>query len=209
MADRLMLRPCCHDGPVPLAFSAVVLAGGTAVRMDGVDKAGIEYAGQTLLEHVLTAVAAAAEVVVVGDPVPTSRPVTFVREEPAYGGPAAGLFAGRDALRDPAALLGVVAVDMPRLTAATWTRLVQSSEGHDGAFLVDENQRRQLAGVVRTDRLDATRPDDVFGVALYRILAPLDLVPVPAVADEARDVDTWTDLRELPPDLDDTPSSSA
>ena len=40
-------------------FAAVVLAGGTAARLDGADKAGVELAGRTLLEHVLDAVAAA------------------------------------------------------------------------------------------------------------------------------------------------------
>ena len=52
-------------------FSAVVLAGGTAARMGGADKAGIELGGRTLLQHALDAVVDAVEVVVVGDPVPT------------------------------------------------------------------------------------------------------------------------------------------
>ena len=63
-------------------WSAVVLAGGTAARLDGVDKAGVEIGGRTLLEHVLAALAGAAEVVVVGESVPTSVPVTFTRESP-------------------------------------------------------------------------------------------------------------------------------
>ena len=40
------------------------------------------YAGRTLLERALDALLDAAEVVVVGEPVPTSRPVTFTRESP-------------------------------------------------------------------------------------------------------------------------------
>ena len=74
-------------------WAAVILAGGTAVRLDGADKASLEYDGSTLLEHTLTAVAEAVEVVVVGEEVPTSRPVTFRREDPPFGGPAAGLLA--------------------------------------------------------------------------------------------------------------------
>ena len=97
-------------------YAAVILAGGTAVRMDGVDKAGVEYAGRTLLEHALAAVRGAVEVVVVGDTVPTSRPATFVREDPPHGGPAAGLLAGRDALLATPSYLAVLAVDMPRVT---------------------------------------------------------------------------------------------
>ena len=53
------------------AFSAVVLAGGVAARLDGVDKGSVELDGRTLLTWALDAVIDAAEVVVVGDPVPT------------------------------------------------------------------------------------------------------------------------------------------
>ena len=78
-----------------MELAAVILAGGTGARLGGADKAAIEYAGTTLLERALAAAAAAVEVVVVADPAPTSRPVTFAREDPAYGGPVAGLLAGR------------------------------------------------------------------------------------------------------------------
>ena len=47
------------------AFTAVVLAGGTAVRLDGADKASVELHGRTLLTWALDAVLDAAEVVVV------------------------------------------------------------------------------------------------------------------------------------------------
>ncbi len=141
--------------------------------------------------------------VVVGEEVPTSRPVTFVREQPPYGGPVAGLFAGRDALLRPAALLAVVAVDMPRLTPATFERLGQAAAGHDGAFLVDGDGRRQLAGVLHLGRLDAVRPDDVVGLPVHRLLGQLDLVAVEALGAESRDVDTWTDLRDLGDPSDD------
>lgn len=179
-------------------FDAVVLAGGTAVRLDGADKAGIEYAGRTLLEHALAAVSAARETVVVGDVVPTSRPVTFVREEPAHGGPAAGLLAGRDALSRPATHLAVLAVDMPLVRPGTLDRLLAAAASRDGAFLVDAGGRRQLAGVLAVAALDRVRPEDPHGLPLHRLLAPLDLALVDADGAEACDVDTWADLRDLP-----------
>ena len=80
----------------PLRLGAVVLAGGTGARMGGVDKASVEIDGVTLLERSLAATMSALEVVVVGEQVPTSRPVTWTREDPAGGGPAAGLLAGLD-----------------------------------------------------------------------------------------------------------------
>ena len=177
--------------------AAVILAGGTSVRMDGVDKAGVEYAGRTLLEHALATVSGAVEVVVVGDQVPTSRPATFVREDPPHGGPAAGLLAGRDALLAEPTYLAVLAVDMPRVSADTFRRLLAAAGGRDGAFLVDASGRRALAGVLDLAALDRARPADPSGLPLHRLLDPLDLAAVAGEPGEARDVDTWADLRDL------------
>ena len=178
-------------------LAAVILAGGTAARLGGADKASIEYAGRTFLEHALAAVGATEEVVVVGDPVPTSRPVTFVREDPPLGGPVAGMLAGRHALAGPAATLVVLAVDMPLVTASTVGRLVAAASGRDGSVLRDEEGRRQLALVLHTSRLDAIAPADPHGHAVGDLLAPLDLADVAATDDEARGVDSWEDLRNL------------
>lgn len=181
------------------SFAAVVLAGGRASRLGGADKSSIEIAGRTLLEHALDAVIDASEVVVVGRQVPTDRPVTFVTEDPRYGGPVAGLLTGRDALLRRFPTLAVLAVDMPRVSAATLRRLHEAAVGHDGAVLTDPDGRRQLAFVVGTDRLDDVRPDREaqHGAALGALLEPLDLVPVPSVGEEHRDVDSWADLRDL------------
>lgn len=181
-------------------FCGVVLAGGTAARMDGVDKASVELHGRTLLELAVDAMLDADEVVVVArDSVPTSRPVTFVCEDPPRGGPVAGLLTGVDALLRRPRLIGVLAVDMPRVTPVTMRRLREAVDGHDGAFLVDGGGRRQLAGVIRADRLAAVRPDleGQHGMALHRLLAPLALAEVPADGDEALDIDSWADLRDL------------
>src|SRR6478736_7808849 len=137
-----------------LPWSAVVLAGGRGARLEGADKAGIEVGGRTLLAWALDAVVDAREVVVVGDPVPTERPVTFTRESPRYGGPAAALLTGCDALARRPATIGVLAVDMPRVTPYTFRRLHEAAQGRDGAFLTDADGRRQLAGVLDAARLD-------------------------------------------------------
>lgn len=188
-------------------FGAVVLTGGTGARMAGADKAALELDGATLLERALAATADATEVVVVGDPVVTPRPVTWTREDPPGGGPAAGLLAGIDALRSPPEVVVVLAVDMPRVTAATVGRLLAAleeaalEEEVDGALLVDEAGRRQLlCGAYRRSALLRVRPGvsaDEAGLPVRRLLAPLRLVEVAAVADEARDVDTWEDLQAL------------
>ncbi|MDO7868331.1 molybdenum cofactor guanylyltransferase [Nocardioides jiangxiensis] len=178
------------------ALGAIVLAGGTAVRMGGVDKASIELHGRTLLEYALDAVTDASEVVVVGAWVPTERPVTFTREEPALGGPAAGILAGLDAFAGTPRQLVVLAVDMPRVTLSTIARLRDAAEGRDGAVLVDGKGRRALAYVLDTAALTASRPgpEEAFGLSLRALVGDLDLASVPARGDEARDVDSWEDL---------------
>lgn len=186
-------------------LAAVILSGGSGVRLGGVDKASIEIDGLTLLEHALTSTAAAQEVVVVGPELPTTRPVTWTREEPHGGGPAAGLLAGIDALVERPGLVCVLAVDMPRFSARTLDRLVDvlgaESEDTDAVCLVDDENRKQwLAAVYRYDALVAARPEDrsaEHGLSIRRLMLPLRIVAVPAVADEARDVDTWADLRDL------------
>ena len=188
------------DLDVAAGFCGVVLAGGTAARMDGVDKASVELHGRTLLELAVDAFVDAVEVVVVGPAsVRTERPVTFVTEDPPRGGPVAGLLTGVDALLHRPALIGVLAVDMPRVTPATLRRLREAAVGRDGAFLVDGDGRRQLAGVLDAARLAGVRPglEAQHGMALHRLLAPLDLAEVPSTGDEAVDIDSWADLRDL------------
>lgn len=183
----------------PFGFCAVVLAGGTAARLGGADKASIELHGRTLLTHALDALIDAAEVVVVGEPVPTERPVTFCRESPRYGGPVAGLLTGVDALLRTPTTIGVLAVDMPHVSALTFRRLHEAAVDRDGAVLVGPDGRRQLALVLDATRLGVVRPDHEaqHGMAVHRLLAPLDLAEVAATGEEHRDVDTWTDLRDL------------
>lgn len=180
-------------------FAAVVLAGGQGSRLGGADKASIEIDGRTLLDHALDAVIDASEVVVAGHQVPTDRPVTFVREEPRFGGPAAGLLTARDVLLRRFPTIAVLAVDMPRLTSGTFRRLHEAAVGHEGAILTDADGRRQLAFVVETARLDAVRPDHEgqHGLSIRALLAPVDLAEVAPLGDEGRDIDTWTDLRDV------------
>lgn len=176
-----------------------MLTGGTAVRLEGVDKASIEVGGRTLLERALEALSELPEVVVVGDQVPTSRPVRFVREDPPGGGPAAGLLAGLAGFPRSPRLVVVVAVDMPMVTTATVRRLMLSC-AEDGALLVDEDGRRQfLCAVYRTGALLAAAPPtaEQHGLPVRRLVAGLRLTHVPALAGEASDIDTREDLLDV------------
>jgi molybdopterin-guanine dinucleotide biosynthesis protein A len=180
---------------------AVVLTGGGAARLGGADKASIEIGGRTLLEHALAALADVPEVVVVGPDVPTSRPVTFTREDPPGGGPAAGLLAGiRRFARTPAWVV-VLAVDMPLVSGDTVRRLVRAARD-DGAVLVDSSGRVQhlcaaysLAALERAGRDLDDRAGH--GLSMRRLVGGLGLASVAAEGEEARDLDTWEDLADL------------
>ncbi len=178
---------------------AVILAGGEGVRMGGMDKASIEHAGRTLLDLAIDACLDATEVVVVGPEVRTTRPVTFVVEDPPHGGPVAGLLTGRDALWHAPRTVAVLAADMPGVTPATLRRLRAAAAGRDGAFLREPGGRRQLAGVLDAARLDAVRPDHEgqHGMPMHRLIEGLDLADVEATGDEGVDIDTWDDVRAL------------
>jgi molybdopterin-guanine dinucleotide biosynthesis protein A len=195
-------------------FGAVVLSGGEAVRLGGADKASIEVGGRTLLEHALAALGEIGEVVVVGAEVPTSRPVTFTREDPAGGGPAAGLLAGLRLLLDtPSARtpvwVVVLAVDMPLVSRDTVHRLVDAVRD-DGAVLVDPAGRTQyLCAAYSVEALERVRRESGIeaghGLAMRHLVADLRLAQVAAVGDETRDLDTWEDLADLRSTLGETP----
>lgn len=182
----------------------MVLTGGTGARLGGVDKAALEVGGVTLLERFLTATMAAAEVVVVGPEVPTSRPVTWTVEDPPLGGPAAGVLSALERFAATPDLVAVLAVDMPFVNAGTLARLTWAVEADldlDGAVLVDPAGRRQtLAAVYRVSALVVARPAErgrEHGLPMRRLVGGLRLAEVPTVGDEARDVDTWADVRDL------------
>ena len=183
------------------AVGAVVLAGGGAARMGGVNKGSIEVGGRTLLERVLAALHHVADVVVVGDEVRTSRPVTFTREDPPGGGPAAALLAGLRAFAHAPVRVIVLAGDMPRVTGDTVDRLEAAVEDDvDGAVLVDHDGRAQyLCASYRVAALLAAAPpyEEEHGLPMHRLLAPLSLAEVTAVGEEAADVDTWADVRAV------------
>ena len=176
-----------------------MLTGGGAARLGGADKASIEVGDRTLLEHALAALTDAAEIVVVGSDVPTSRPVTFTREDPAGGGPVAGLLAGLRAFARRPDRVVVLAVDMPMVSPDTVRRLLAAAEqdgAEDGAVLVDDAGRDQYLCAAYSVR--AVQEADVdpsgHGVAMRALVGTLRLGHVPAVGDEAKDLDTWEDL---------------
>ncbi|MFB6774009.1 NTP transferase domain-containing protein [Streptomyces sp. NPDC056337] len=130
-------------GPGPAGYDAVVLAGGAARRLGGADKPGLRVGGRALLDRVLAACAGARTTVVVADPRPTARPVTWAREDPPGGGPLAALAAG---LRHTTAeYVVVLSADLPFLGEPTVARLLSAlaASDADGVLLTDADGRDQ------------------------------------------------------------------
>jgi molybdopterin-guanine dinucleotide biosynthesis protein A len=108
--------------------------------MGGVDKPGLYVGRLTLLDRVLRAVRPESHVVVVGDPRPACRPVTWTRENPVGAGPVAALAAGLEQVRSENVLL--LAADLPFLDRATVDALSVAPD-RDGVLLVDGQGRDQ------------------------------------------------------------------
>jgi len=119
------------------SYDVLVLAGGRSRRMGGGDKTRLPVAGVPLLDRVLGAVSDESDVVVVGDERPTTRPVSWTREHPLHGGPAAAVAAGLPHLtRDTTVLL---AGDLPLLTSSFVGRLVAATTSEAGAVPIDRD----------------------------------------------------------------------
>ncbi|MFC0029812.1 molybdenum cofactor guanylyltransferase [Micromonospora chaiyaphumensis] len=163
------------------AYAAVVLSGGAARRMGGVDKPARPVGGRPMLHRVLAAVADAGERVVVGPAGPVPEGVRVTREEPPGGGPVAGTAAGLALLDPGTTTVALLAADLPLLTPAAVAELRGALDGSTAgvACYVDgEGRRQQLCAVWRAtalraalDRLAAERGGTVDGAPVRGLLA--------------------------------------
>ncbi|MGV9250771.1 NTP transferase domain-containing protein [Streptomyces sp. NPDC003697] len=163
------------------AYDAVVLAGGGARRLGGVDKPGLRVGGRALLDRVLAACAGARTTVVVAEPRGTGRPVRWTREDPPGVGPVAALEAG---LRGTTAEhVVVLSADLPFVGEDTVRRLLGAlrAGSSDGVLLTDADGRDQpLVAAYRTAALRrglAALTDAASGGASRASGAPGDAAP--------------------------------
>jgi molybdopterin-guanine dinucleotide biosynthesis protein A len=152
-------------------YTAVVLAGGRAVRLGGQPKPQLDVGGRSMLAAVLAAVAGARARVVVGPPQPVPAGVLVVREQPPGGGPVPALRAGLAHV--PTDVVAVLAADLPFLTTEVVTALRERLTG-DGVLVVDDTGRDQLLlGVWRTEALRGAVSDATGPTSMRAVLAPL------------------------------------
>ena len=184
-----------------IAYDAVVLAGGAARRLGGVDKPMTAVAGVPMLVGVLSAVSNARSIVVVGPrrelPQFGDR-LSWTREDPPGGGPVAALAAGVAVLASPAPLVMVLAADLPFVHGAIGPLLdAAASSEADGAVLVDRGGHDQpLAAAYRREPLlhRLATLGAPGGAAVRELVGPMRLVRVRR-DDAAFDCDTWDDIR--------------
>ncbi|WP_117668186.1 NTP transferase domain-containing protein [Micromonospora sp. MW-13] len=170
-------------------WAAVVLAGGSARRMGGVDKPARLVGGRPMRDRVLAAVADADVRVLVGPAGPVPPGVRLTRESPPGGGPVAATAAGLSLLPAGTPTVALLAADLPLLTRAA-VRVLRDQLADptvDGACLADPDGRRQpLCGVWRVaplraalDRLAAARGGTLDGAAVRALLAGLVVRDLP------------------------------
>ena len=195
---------------IPGGCQAILLAGGRARRLGRASKPLLRVHGATLLDHAIAAAndLACAPIIAVGAELPSEAPVHWTREDPPFGGPAAGIVAGLSTGQSPgttdAEWTLVLACDLPRARSAA--RLLADSATHlpsdsDGLCLGDTSSRPQwLTGLYRTAALHAAalRMSAAGTDAPVRdLMAELAITVITDPGDLSTDIDTWDDFHSV------------
>jgi molybdenum cofactor guanylyltransferase len=193
-------------------YDGIVLAGGKASRLGGVNKPELTVGGRRLLDIALDALPAAQAVVVVGPRTATARSVSWTREQPIGGGPVAALHAALAALAalaagppDPpgASTVVVLAADLPFVTADSVAQLVAARGAGVAAIATDDEGRDQpLLACYDVAALTAALPDERAGASMRSLLERLaaggsiSRVRLEGQPPPTWDCDTITDLNQ-------------
>ncbi|MET8040833.1 NTP transferase domain-containing protein [Micromonospora sp. NPDC005215] len=130
-------------------YAAVVLAGGSARRLGGVDKPALPVGGRPMRARVLAAVSDARPRVLVGPADDVPEGVRVTREDPPGGGPVAAAAAGLALLDPETALVALLAADLPLLTRSAIGDLLTHLTGENppvGQGVAHAGQGVALAG---------------------------------------------------------------
>ena len=176
-------------------FEALILAGGRGSRLGGIDKAELHVHGRRLVDRVISAAreAGATTVTVVGPDSAGTMADRVLREQPAFGGPLAGIAAGIRHVTAPWVM--VLACDLQHPQAVI-THLVFAPESGeaDGVILVDQDGREQwMAGTYRTEsvaRICDQLGEAVANAPVRKALMTLSLERRPISNQDSLDIDT-------------------
>lgn len=198
-----------------LRWDAIIVAGGRAKRLGGIDKTALVWQGRSLLDGVVAAASGARRTCVVGSDADLPASVLRAVERPRWGGPAAAVVAGLEALAEAPLphpeWIVVLAGDLVRADDAVHLLLDELTRIHastavesgdrpvEGLISVDGDGRRQplLAVYLRTALLRAAAARPAENLAVTSLIGGLDLVEVRLPAALSDDVDTPADAARL------------
>ncbi|MCB0830751.1 MAG: NTP transferase domain-containing protein [Solirubrobacterales bacterium] len=177
-----------------------MLAGGRGSRLGGIEKGEIRLGDRRLIDVVVdAALAAGCERALIAGGIGSSRAVS-IREDPPFGGPAAGLAAALPEVRSDWIML--LACDLPH--AGLLCHLLAGSFRHitaelDGLVALSDSRIQWLAGIYRRSSIEkaVARQMDLNGASLRSLLGDLKLREVQDPERLAHDIDTPEDLKAL------------
>ncbi|MBM7830239.1 molybdopterin-guanine dinucleotide biosynthesis protein A [Agromyces cerinus] len=193
------------------AYDAIVLAGGRAARLGGIDKTALTIEGTSLAARAVGAVSGARAVAYVSSaPAPrwvlAERRIRVAAEDPPWSGPVAAIAAGLEGLADrPQPFTVVLAGDLVGAAPAVALLLARVAHTVDGVVGVDPDGFSQpLLAVYRTAALRAAVVDVLAstqdaqraggrGASMGAVLAQLHLRGVALRGSWCADVDTPAD----------------
>lgn len=178
----------------------MVLAGGRGSRLGGREKGELRVGGERLIDTVVEAAleAGCRSAIVVGDI--ACEKATVLREDPPFGGPAAGLAAAMPLAESDWIML--LACDLPH--ARSLCRLLAGESARvgpreDGVITILDGHPQWLAGCYRcsalADALAETGGPD--GTSMRQLTGNLDLRQVDDPHGWSRDIDTPADLERM------------
>ena len=176
---------------------SIVVAGGNATRMGGLDKAllPLGLSGKALLADIINS--CQGKVFIVGSPrgidAESNQLVTWVPDLNPGGGPAAGIWSGLASISTE--YVFVSAADQT-LTNETVTKIVSAAQGNDGAWAIRTDGNGQpLCACVRTELLrELLEPTQGVNQSPLRLLSALNMVGVTVNPNQVVDFDTWQDV---------------
>ncbi len=180
---------------------AIVLAGGRGERLGGVDKGAVSVGGLSLLQRAVAATGSARRRVVVGPAREGFDGVRWTVEQPAGGGPVAGIVAGLAALPGGAPWVVLLAVDQPGVGAAVPVLLREAARaGPDVDVLCPHDADGHAQWLLAVYRGPALRQavsqlGSGHGVSVRRAVSGLRSAEVSGVGEHLGDIDTPEDLQ--------------
>lgn len=193
MCNALVVQPEANLQRANHNVDSIVVAGGKASRISGIDKTMLPLGvnGNALLVDVIKALP--GKVVVVGKPRSEVSDVTWVSDLVENGGPAAGIWAGLVKVKSE--YVFITAGDQ-RITGAQVDQIISAATSSDGAWAIREDGSGQpLFACVKTELLkDLLAPTQGVNASPLRLMQNLDMVGVNIGNGQVLDIDTWADV---------------